>query len=91
MDVLSEADHVVFDFKHARVVDISALLALDNLCWRLLEKGKRLHLRNCGSKLEHQIHNFKTSLPHLNEALKFDLLNSKGLYREGRGEDGEGS
>jgi SulP family sulfate permease len=42
----SDPEHVVIEFKHAKVVDQSAIEAIDSLAGRYLGEGKRLHLRH---------------------------------------------
>lgn len=62
-----------------RVVDISALLSLEELCTRLHAEGKRLHVVNTDTKFEHFVHELKASVPYLNDALKYDLLQARGM------------
>jgi sulfate permease, SulP family len=53
----NDAPHVVIDFKHARVVDHSALVAIDSLAAKYRAAGKQLHFRHlspdCQELLEH--------------------------------------
>lgn len=46
---ITDPDEVVIDFRHARVVDHSALEAIDTLAVRYDQLGKRLHLRHLSS------------------------------------------
>lgn len=45
-DIVADPAQVVIDFKHARVVDHSALVAIDSLAARYKAAGKQLHLRH---------------------------------------------
>ncbi|MFZ9056085.1 MAG: STAS domain-containing protein, partial [Flavobacteriales bacterium] len=44
-DVDNDPEHVVLDFKESRVVDMSAIEALNRLTARYAEAGKKVHLR----------------------------------------------
>lgn len=45
-DVLNDPDEVVIDFAESRVVDMSAIEALNKLTDRYLRNGKKLHLKH---------------------------------------------
>ncbi len=45
-DPANDPDDVVVDFKNSRVVDHSAIEAIDKLADRYLQRGKRLHLKH---------------------------------------------
>ena len=45
-DVLNDPEEVVIDFQESRVVDMSAIEALNKLTERYLKVGKKLHLRH---------------------------------------------
>lgn len=45
-DVLNDPDEVIVDFKESRVVDMSAIEALNKLTERYHKQGKKLHLRH---------------------------------------------
>ncbi|MCX2718345.1 SulP family inorganic anion transporter [Lentiprolixibacter aurantiacus] len=45
-DVLNDPDEVIIDFKESRVVDMSAIEALNKITERYLKVGKRVHLRH---------------------------------------------
>ena len=45
-DVLNDPQEVIIDFKESRVVDMSAIEALNKITERYLKMGKKLHLRH---------------------------------------------
>ncbi len=45
-DVLNDPDEVIIDFKESRVVDMSAIAALDKITERYQKVGKKVHLRH---------------------------------------------
>lgn len=45
-DVLNDPDEIVIDFKESRVVDMSAIAALDKITERYQKVGKKVHLRH---------------------------------------------
>lgn len=45
-DILNDPDEVIIDFKESRVVDMSAIEALNKLTERYLKVGKKVHLRH---------------------------------------------
>jgi SulP family sulfate permease len=44
-DILGDPEHVVLDFKESRIVDMSAIEALNKLTARYAEVGKTVHIR----------------------------------------------
>jgi SulP family sulfate permease len=49
-DPKNDPDDVVVEFQHSRVMDHSAIEAIDNLAERYLNAGKRLHLRHLSAE-----------------------------------------
>ncbi len=49
-DVKNDPDDVVIEFQNSRVVDHSAIEAIDSLAERYLKAGKRLHLRHLSAE-----------------------------------------
>jgi SulP family sulfate permease len=45
-DVLNDPEEVIIDFKESRVVDMSAIEALNKITERYLKVGKKVHLRH---------------------------------------------
>ncbi len=45
-DVQNDPDEVVIDFKESRVVDMSAIEALNKITGKYLKAGKKLHLKH---------------------------------------------
>ncbi|AWW00453.1 SulP family inorganic anion transporter [Arcticibacterium luteifluviistationis] len=45
-DILNDPDEIVIDFKESRVVDMSAIEALNKITERYLKVGKKVHLRH---------------------------------------------
>ena len=45
-DVLNDPDEIIIDFKESRVVDMSAIEALNKITERYLKVGKKVHLRH---------------------------------------------
>ncbi|SFN64789.1 sulfate permease, SulP family [Algoriphagus ornithinivorans] len=45
-DVLNDPEEVIIDFKESRIVDMSAIEALNKITERYLKVGKRVHLRH---------------------------------------------
>jgi SulP family sulfate permease len=45
-DVLNDPDEVIIDFKESRVVDMSAIEALNKLTERYHKLGKKIHLKH---------------------------------------------
>ncbi len=48
-DVLNDPDEVIIDFAESRVVDMSAIEALNKLSERYLQAGKKVHLKHLSS------------------------------------------
>jgi len=53
----SDPDDVIIEFQHSRVMDHSAIEAIDNLAERYLNAGKRLHLRHLSPDCRALLHN----------------------------------
>ena len=45
-DILNDPDEVIIDFKESRVVDMSAIEALNKITERYLKQGKKVRLRH---------------------------------------------
>jgi SulP family sulfate permease len=45
-DVLNDPDEIVIDFEESRVVDMSAIEALNKITERYLKVGKKVHLKH---------------------------------------------
>lgn len=45
-DVINDPEEIVIDFKESRVVDMSAIDALNNITERYLKNGKKVHLKH---------------------------------------------
>jgi SulP family sulfate permease len=45
-DVINDPQEVIIDFRESRVVDMSAIEALNKITERYLKMGKKLHLRH---------------------------------------------
>ena len=45
-DVINDPDEVIIDFEESRVVDMSAIEALNKLTERYLKVGKKIHLKH---------------------------------------------
>ncbi|MEM6261744.1 MAG: SulP family inorganic anion transporter [Bacteroidota bacterium] len=45
-DILNDPDEIIIDFKESRVVDMSAIEALNKITERYLKVGKKVHLRH---------------------------------------------
>ena len=45
-DILNDPKEIVIDFKESRVVDMSAIEALNKITERYLKQGKMVHLRH---------------------------------------------
>jgi SulP family sulfate permease len=58
----SDPDEVIIDFQHARVMDHSALAALDSLADRYQTAGKTLHLRHLSPDCYELLHNAKAMI-----------------------------
>lgn len=56
-DVLNDPDEVVIDFRESRVVDMSAIAALDKITGRYLKQGKKIHLKHLSPDCKRLIQN----------------------------------
>jgi len=54
-----DPEHVVIDFKNARVVDHSALMAIDSLATKYRVAGKQLHLKHLSKDCQELLENAK--------------------------------
>jgi sulfate permease, SulP family len=58
-NIAEDPEHVVIDFKNARVVDHSAIVAIDSLASRYRAAGKKLHLKHLSSDGQELLRNAK--------------------------------
>ncbi len=58
-NVADDPEHVVIDFKNARVVDHSAIVAIDSLATRYRAAGKKLHLKHLSHDGQELLRNAK--------------------------------
>ncbi|NNF75267.1 MAG: SulP family inorganic anion transporter [Flavobacteriaceae bacterium] len=56
-DVLNDPDEVIIDFRESRVVDMSAIEALNKLTERYVKVGKRVHLRHLSKDCQKLLQN----------------------------------
>ncbi|TQD40713.1 SulP family inorganic anion transporter [Haloflavibacter putidus] len=56
-DVLNDPEEVVIDFSESRVVDMSAIEALNKLTARYLKQGKKIHLKHLSPDCRTLLHN----------------------------------
>ena len=56
-DVANDPEHIVIDFKESRVVDHSAIEALNKLTERYAKNGKKAHLRHLSEDCRQLMHN----------------------------------
>ncbi len=56
-DILNDPDEIVIDFKESRVVDMSAIEALNKITERYLKVGKKVHLRHLSSDCQKLLKN----------------------------------
>jgi SulP family sulfate permease len=56
-DVLNDPNEIIIDFKESRVVDMSAIEALNKLTERYLKVGKKVHLRHLSSDCQNLLQN----------------------------------
>lgn len=56
-DVLNDPDEIIIDFAESRVVDTSAIAALNRLTARYDKVGKKVHLRHLSSDCKKLLHN----------------------------------
>jgi len=59
-DIAHDPKEVIIDFGHSRVVDMSAIAALDKLTERYLKAGKILHLKHLSADCRRLLKNAKT-------------------------------
>ncbi|GGD96688.1 SulP family inorganic anion transporter [Planktosalinus lacus] len=56
-DILNDPDEVIIDFKESRVVDMSAIEALNKITERYLKVGKKVHLRHLSTDCQKLLQN----------------------------------
>lgn len=56
-DILNDPDHVIIDFKESRVVDMSAIEALNKITERYLKAGKKVQLRHLSPDCHQRLKN----------------------------------
>lgn len=56
-DILNDPQEVIIDFKESRVVDMSAIEALNKITERYLKVGKKVHLRHLSSDCQKLLQN----------------------------------
>ena len=56
-DVLNDPDEVIIDFRESRVVDMSAIEALNKITERYLKVGKKLHLKHLSADCKQLLKN----------------------------------
>lgn len=56
-DVLNDPDEVIIDFKESRVVDMSAIEALNKMTERYLKVGKKVHLKHLSRDCQQLLQN----------------------------------
>jgi SulP family sulfate permease len=56
-DVLNDPEEVVIDFKESRVVDMSAIEALNKLTERYMKVGKKVHLKHLSKDCQRLLKN----------------------------------
>lgn len=56
-DVLNDPNEIIIDFKESRVVDMSAIEALNKLTERYLKVGKKVHLRHLSPDCQNLLQN----------------------------------
>jgi len=56
-DILNDPDHVIIDFKESRVVDMSAIEALNKITERYLKTGKKVQLRHLSPDCHQRLKN----------------------------------
>jgi SulP family sulfate permease len=59
-DVLNDPDEVIIDFAESRVVDMSAIEALNKITERYLKVGKKVHLKHLSSDCRQLLKNAET-------------------------------
>lgn len=77
-NVADDPEHVVIDFKNARVVDHSAIVAIDNLATRYRAAGKKLHLKHLSNDGQELLRNAKDMIEiNLLEDPKYKVSDDK--------------
>ena len=56
-DVLNDPDEVIIDFEESRIVDMSAIEALNKITERYLKVGKKIHLKHLSKDCRQLLHN----------------------------------
>jgi SulP family sulfate permease len=56
-DVLNDPNEIIIDFKESRVVDMSAIEALNKITERYLKVGKTVHLRHLSADCQQLLQN----------------------------------
>ncbi|SDK10047.1 sulfate permease, SulP family [Methylophilus rhizosphaerae] len=77
-DASNDPEHVVIDFKQARVVDHSALVAIDSLAAKYRAAGKKLHLRHLSKDCQELLENARDMIEvNLLEDPKYHVSDDK--------------
>ena len=77
-DISHDPGHVVIDFKQARVVDHSALVAIDSLAAKYRAAGKQLHLRHLSKDCHELLENARDMIEvNLLEDPKYHVSDDK--------------
>jgi sulfate permease, SulP family len=75
---MQDPEHVVIDFKDARVVDHSALVAIDSLASKYRAAGKHLHLKHLSKDCQELLENAKDMIEvNLEEDPKYRVSDDK--------------
>jgi sulfate permease, SulP family len=75
---IQDPEHVVIDFKDARVVDHSALVAIDSLASKYRAAGKHLHLKHLSKDCQELLENAKDMIEvNLEEDPKYRVSDDK--------------
>jgi len=75
---MQDPEHVVIDFKNARVVDHSALVAIDSLASKYRAAGKHLHLKHLSKDCQELLENAKDMIEvNLQEDPKYRVSDDK--------------
>ncbi|MEZ0209799.1 MAG: SulP family inorganic anion transporter [Methylophilus sp.] len=76
--IAEDPQHIVIDFKHARVVDHSAIVAIDGLAAKYKAAGKRLHLRHLSRDCQALLENAKEMIEvNISEDPKYPVSDNK--------------
>ena len=59
-DVVNDPDGVIIDFKESKVVDMSAIEALNKITEKYHKEGKKLHLRHLSQDCRQLLKNAET-------------------------------